>query len=63
VADPGSGLPFLAMMFCVAGIGAGLEAAGTQLTAATVGAGATFAQMVLVTISKTYALRGLLRQP
>jgi hypothetical protein len=63
VADPGSGLPFLAMMFCAAGIGAGLEAAGTQLTAATVGAGATFAQMVLVTISKTYALRGLLRQP
>jgi hypothetical protein len=53
----GSGLLFLAMMFCAAGIGAALEDTSQQQDAATVSAGATFAQMMLVTISKTYALR------
>jgi hypothetical protein len=49
----GSGLLFLAMMFVAIGVGAGLErshAAGDPDVA-------TFGQMVLLTISKTYALR------
>lgn len=49
----GSGLLFLAMMFVAAGVGAGLErshAAGHPDVA-------TFGQMVLLTVSKTYALR------
>jgi hypothetical protein len=49
----GSGLLFLAMMFGAAGVGAGLErshAAGDPHVAA-------FGQMVLLTVSKTYALR------
>jgi hypothetical protein len=49
----GSGLLFLAMMFVAAGVGAGLERshAGAHPDVA------TFGQMVLLTISKTYALR------
>jgi hypothetical protein len=49
----GSGLLFIAMMFVAAGVGAGLErshAAGDPGVAA-------FGQMVLLTVSKTYALR------
>jgi hypothetical protein len=49
----GSGLLFIAMMFVAAGVGAGLErshAAGDPHVA-------TFGQMVLLTVSKTYALR------
>jgi hypothetical protein len=49
----GSGLLFLAMMFVAAGVGAGLErshAAGAPEVAA-------FGQMVLLAVSKTYALR------
>jgi hypothetical protein len=49
----GSGLLFLAMMFVAAGVGAGLErghATGDPGVA-------TFGQMVLLTVSKTYALR------
>lgn len=54
----GSGLLFLAMMFIVAGVGAGLEAVGEHLQAneARVDV-ATFGQSVLLTASKTYALR------
>jgi hypothetical protein len=49
----GSGLLFLAMMFVAAGVGAGLErshAAGDPDVA-------TFGQMILLAVSKTYALR------
>jgi hypothetical protein len=49
----GSGLLFLAMMFVAAGLGAGLErshAAGDPDVA-------TFGQMMLLAVSKTYALR------
>jgi hypothetical protein len=49
----GSGLLFLAMMFVASGVGAGLERshlAGDPDVA-------TFGQMVLLTVSKTYALR------
>jgi hypothetical protein len=49
----GSGLLFLAMMFVAAGVGAGLErshAAGDPDVA-------TFGQMMLLAVSKTYALR------
>jgi hypothetical protein len=49
----GSGLLFLAMMFLAAGVGAGLE----RSDAAAHPDVATFGQMVLLTISKTYALR------
>ena len=49
----GSGLLFLAMMFVAAGVGAGLERshAGGDPDIA------TFGQMVLLAVSKTYALR------
>jgi hypothetical protein len=49
----GSGLLFLAMMFVAAGVGAGLERshAGNDPDVA------TFGQMVLLAVSKTYALR------
>jgi hypothetical protein len=54
----GSGLLFLAMMFVTMGVGAGLEATnhlivdqGAQTEVA------TFGQMVLLAVSKTYALR------
>jgi hypothetical protein len=49
----GSGLLFVAMMFVAAGVGAGLErshAAGAPDVA-------TFGQMMLLAVSKTYALR------
>jgi hypothetical protein len=49
----GSGLLFLAMMFLAAGVGAGLERSGAAVNP-DVGA---FGQMVLLTVSKTYALR------
>ena len=54
----GSGLLFLAMMFLAAGVGAGLEAINRVV--ADPGAHsevATFGQMVLLAVSKTYALR------
>jgi hypothetical protein len=47
----GSGLLFLAMMFLAAGVGAGLERSHAT------DAVASFGQMVLLAISKTYALR------
>ncbi len=49
----GSGLLFLAMMFVAAGVGAGLE----RSNAADYPDVATFGQMVLLAVSKTYALR------
>lgn len=49
----GSGLLFLAMMFVASGVGAGLE----RSDAAAHPDVATFGQMVLLTVSKTYALR------
>ena len=54
----GAGLMFLAMMFVAAGVGAGLEA--SNLIAGDVTARtevATFGQMVLLAIAKTYAVR------
>src|SRR6185437_5110535 len=54
----GSGLLFLAMMFVSVAVGAGLEAISTHFvdTAARTEV-ATCAQMVLLAVSKTYALR------
>jgi hypothetical protein len=49
----GSGLLFLAMMFVAAGVGAGLERSGAAAHPDV----ATFGQMVLLAVSKTYALR------
>jgi hypothetical protein len=49
----GSGLLFLAMMFVAIGVGAGLERSGAGANPDV----ATFGQMVLLTVSKTYALR------
>ncbi|MCV7432234.1 hypothetical protein [Mycolicibacterium bacteremicum] len=49
----GSGLLFLAMMFLAAGVGAGLERSGAAMDPDV----AAFGQMVLLTVSKTYALR------
>ncbi|MDV3129475.1 hypothetical protein M1247_31530 [Mycobacterium sp. 21AC1] len=49
----GSGLLFLAMMFVASGVGAGLERSGALMHSDV----ATFGQMLLLTISKTYALR------
>lgn len=49
----GSGLLFLAMMFLAAGVGAGLERSDAAAHADV----AAFGQMVLLAISKTYALR------
>jgi hypothetical protein len=49
----GSGLLFLSMMFVAAGVGAGLE----RSDAAAHPDVATFGQMVLLAVSKTYALR------
>lgn len=49
----GSGLLFLAMMFVASGVGAGLERGGVPAHSDV----ATFGQMLLLTISKTYALR------
>jgi len=49
----GSGLLFLAMMFLAAGVGAGLERSDAAVHPDV----ASFGQMVLLAISKTYALR------
>lgn len=49
----GSGLLFLAMMFLAIGVGAGLEGSGAVADSAV----ALFGQKVLLTVSKTYALR------
>lgn len=54
----GSGLLFLAMMFVAVGVGAGLEAISSHVVdPAAQGEVATFGQMVLLAVSKTYALR------
>ena len=54
----GSGLMFLAMMFVAAGVGAGLEASNRIVGDVSAHAEvATFGQMVLLAIAKTYALR------
>ena len=54
----GSGLLFLAMIFVSSGIGAGLEASGrTVVDTAAHSEVATFGQMVLISLSKTYAVR------
>ena len=54
----GSGLLFLAMMFVAAAVGAGLEASNRIVgDAAAHTEVATFGQMVLLAIAKTYALR------
>lgn len=54
----GSGLLFLAMMFVTMGIGAGLEATNNLVVDASAHSEvATFGQMVLLAVSKTYALR------
>jgi hypothetical protein len=49
----GSGLLFLALMFVAAGVGAGLERSGAAVAPDV----AAFGQMVLLSVSKTYALR------
>src|SRR5689334_24698100 len=49
----GSGMLFLAMLFVAAGVGAGLEHSAASMDPNV----ATFGQFVLLTISKTYALR------
>jgi len=54
----GSGLLFLAMMFVTMGIGAGLEATNNLVMDQSAHSEvATFGQMVLLAVSKTYALR------
>lgn len=54
----GSGLLFLAMMFVSVGVGAGLEAIGNHVVDSSAHAEvATFGQMVLLAVAKTYALR------
>lgn len=54
----GSGLLFLAMMFVTMGVGAGLEATNHLIVdKAAHTEVATFGQMVLLAVSKTYALR------
>jgi hypothetical protein len=54
----GSGLLFLAMMFVAIGIGAGLEATNSVIVdSAAHSEVAMFGQMVLLAVSKTYALR------
>lgn len=54
----GSGLLFLAMMFVTMAVGAGLEATNSLIIdPAAHSEVATFGQMVLLAISKTYALR------
>ena len=54
----GAGLTFLAMMFVAAGVGAGLEAGkGVGGDGSAHAEVATFGQMVLITLTKTYALR------
>ena len=53
----GSGLLFLAMTFVSSAVGAGLVASNLVSDSATKTAVATFGQMVLLALSKTYALR------
>jgi len=54
----GAGLMFLAMMFTAAAIGAGLAASSKDVVDAAAHAEvATFGQMVLIALTKTYALR------
>ena len=54
----GSGLLFLAMMFVSVGVGAGLEAISNHVVDSSAHAEvATFGQMVVLAVSKTYALR------
>ena len=53
----GSGLLFLAMTFVSSAVGAGLVASNLVTDSATKSAVATFGQMVLLALSKTYALR------
>jgi len=54
----GSGLLFPAMMFVAVGIGAGLEATNNLIVDTSAHTEvATFGQMVLLAVSKTYALR------
>jgi hypothetical protein len=54
----GAGLMFLAMMFTAAAIGAGLAASSRDVVDAAAHAEvATFGQMVLIALTKTYALR------
>jgi hypothetical protein len=54
----GSGLLFLAMMFVAVGVGAGLEAISNHVADPSAHTEvATFGQMVLLAVSKTYALR------
>jgi hypothetical protein len=54
----GAGLMFLAMMFTAAAIGAGLAASSRDVVDVTAHAEvATFGQMVLIALTKTYALR------
>jgi hypothetical protein len=54
----GSGLLFLAMMFVTMAVGAGLEATNSLIVdPAAHSEVATFGQMVLLAVSKTYALR------
>lgn len=54
----GAGLTFLAMMFVSTAIGAGLAASSRDVVDAVAHAEvATFGQMVLITLTKTYALR------
>ena len=54
----GAGLTFLAMMFTAAAIGAGLAASSRDVVDAAAHAEvATFGQMVLIALTKTYALR------
>jgi hypothetical protein len=54
----GSGLLFLAMMFVAVGVGAGLEAISSHVVDPSAHSEvATFGQMVLLAVSKTYAIR------
>ena len=53
----GSGLLFLAMMFVAAGVGAGLERQQSHRRRDPRTEVATFGQMVLLAVAKTYALR------
>lgn len=55
----GSGLLFLAMMFVTSAIGAGLDASNSAVGQETLGRSevALFGQMVVLALSKTYALR------
>jgi hypothetical protein len=53
----GSGLLFLAMIFVAAAVGAGMVASTAAIDASHATAVATFARMMLLALTKTYALR------